>query len=69
MPKRPTGWRASIRQFGAQYSILAEAPEISNATINQFLDVATTTAKIGDQGVRADAAGVLQALVGLWQIF
>src|SRR5216684_6371436 len=57
------------RQFGAQYTILAEAPEISNATINQFLDVATATSKIGDQGLRADTAGVLQGLTGLWQIF
>jgi hypothetical protein len=57
------------RQFGAQYTLLAEAPEISNATINQFLDVATATGKIGDQGLRADSAGVLQGLVGLWQIF
>ena len=57
------------KQFGAQYPILAEAPEISNATINQFLDVAIATTKIGDQGLRADCAGTLQALVGLWQIF
>ncbi|HYL73057.1 MAG TPA: hypothetical protein VEU96_02575 [Bryobacteraceae bacterium] len=57
------------KQFGAQYPIFAEAPEISNATINQFLDVATTINKIGDQGLRADAAGTMQALVGLWQIF
>ncbi|HEV2689083.1 MAG TPA: hypothetical protein VGV35_11025, partial [Bryobacteraceae bacterium] len=57
------------KAFGAQYPIFAEAPEISNATINQFLDVATTINKIGDQGLRADAAGTMQALVGLWQIF
>jgi len=57
------------RQFGAQYALFAEAPDISNAAINQFLDVATATSKIGDQGLRADAAGVLQALTGLWQIF
>jgi hypothetical protein len=57
------------KQLGSQYPIFAEAPEISNATINQFLDVALTTNKIGDQGLRADAAGSLQALVGLWQIF
>jgi hypothetical protein len=57
------------KEFGAQYPIFAEAPEISNATINQFLDVATAINKIGDQGLRSDAAGTMQALVGLWQIF
>ena len=57
------------RQFGAQYSIFAEVPEVSNATIQQFLDIATDINEIHDQGLRADAAGTLQALVGLWQIF
>jgi len=57
------------KQFGAQYPIFAEAPELSNATINQFLDVAVTINQIHDLGVRADGAGTLQALTGLWQIF
>jgi len=57
------------RSFGAQYPILAEAPELSNATINQFLDTAGAVNQIHDIGVRADAAGTMQALVGLWQIF
>ena len=55
--------------FGAQYPIFAEVPEISDATINQFLDAATATNQIKDLAVRADEAGSLQALVGLWQIF
>jgi hypothetical protein len=57
------------KQLGSQYPIFAEAPELSNATINQFLDVANATNQIHDLGLRADAAGTLQALVGLWQIF
>jgi len=57
------------RQFGAQYSIFAEAPEVSNATIQQFLDMGGTINQIKDQAVRADAAGTAQGLVGLWQIF
>ncbi len=57
------------RLLGAQYPILAEAPELSNATINQFLDVAGVINGIGNAGVRADAAGTMQASVGLWQIF
>jgi hypothetical protein len=55
--------------FGAQYLIFGEAAEVSNTTINQFLDVAEATNQIKDLGLRADAAGTLQALLGLWQIF
>ncbi|HYL38134.1 MAG TPA: hypothetical protein VEV17_19615 [Bryobacteraceae bacterium] len=58
-----------FRAFGAQYPILAEAPELSDATVIQFLDVAEAINQIRDIGVRADAAGSMQALVGLWQIF
>jgi hypothetical protein len=57
------------RAFGAQYSILAEAPELSDATTNQFLDTAEAINQVHDLGLRADAAGTMQALVGLWQIF
>jgi hypothetical protein len=57
------------KQFGAQYPIFAEAPELSNATINQFLDVAVAINQIRDLSVRADAAGTMQSLTGLWQIF
>ncbi len=57
------------RAFGAQYSIISEAPELSDATINQFLDTAEAVNQTRDIGVRADAAGMMQALVGLWQIF
>ena len=57
------------RTFGSQYSILSEAPEISGATINQFLDTAEAINQIRDLALRADAAGTMQALIGLWQIF
>ncbi len=57
------------RSFGAQYPIFAEVSEVSNGTINQFLDTATAVDQIHDFALRSDAAGTLQALVGLWQIF
>ena len=59
----------SYREFGAQYPIFAEAPDVSERTIGQFLDMAEEISQIHDLGIRADAAGSLQALVGLWQIF
>ena len=57
------------RDFGSQYSIFSETPTVSNATIGQFLAVAGSANQLHDQMARADAAGSLQALAGLWQIF
>jgi hypothetical protein len=59
----------NFRSFGAQYSIFAEVSEVSNGTINQFLDTADAVDQIHDLALRSDAAGTLQSLVGLWQIF
>ncbi|HUA20567.1 MAG TPA: hypothetical protein VMB25_17585 [Bryobacteraceae bacterium] len=57
------------RGMGAQYSIFAEVSDVSGATIVQFLNVADSINQIKEAGLRADAAGTMQALVGLWQIF
>jgi hypothetical protein len=57
------------RAFGPQYPILAEVPELSDATINQFLDTVIAVNQVHDMSLRADTAGTEQALVGLWQIF
>jgi hypothetical protein len=57
------------RGLGAQYSIYSEAPELSDSSILLFLDTAKGMQNIGDMPLRADTAGTLQALIGLWQIF
>ncbi len=57
------------RNMGAQYPLFAEAPAVSDKTILSFLDVARALSQIHDPGLRADAGGSMQALVGLWQIF
>lgn len=56
-------WRA----FSAQYSILNEAP-LADATILRFLQRAEAVANIKDPVDRANSAGIIQSLVGLWQI-
>jgi hypothetical protein len=58
-----------FRSFGAQYPIFAEVSEVSNGTINQFIDTATAIEQVHDFTLRSDAAGTLQSLIGLWQIF
>jgi hypothetical protein len=52
-----------------QYPLFAEVPTISDETILAFIDTAHAVNSIHDQGLRADAAGTSQALIGLWQIF
>jgi hypothetical protein len=57
------------RFYGAQYPIFAEAYMLSDKTILQFMDTAKAIPQIGDTLLRADTAGTMQALTGLWQIF
>jgi hypothetical protein len=56
------------RQMGAQYPLFSEAPALSDKTILAFMDTAHSVGQIRDQGLRSDAAGIMQALVSLWQI-
>jgi hypothetical protein len=68
-PKTVDRLAREFRELGAQYPVLAEVPEVSDATINQFVDSATAANQIKDLAIRADEIGSLQALVSLWQIF
>jgi hypothetical protein len=54
---------------GPQYPLFSEAPGLTDRTIMAFLDDAHGISQIRDGGLRADAAGTLQGLAGLWQIF
>ena len=57
------------RDMNAQYPLLSEAPSLTDKTILKFLDTAHGVSGIRDPALRADAAGTLQALTGLFQIF
>ena len=59
----------SWRRLGAQYTIFNDAPSVTDQSIGKFLDTVEAVNKIRDMGLRADTAGMLQSLVGLWQIF
>ena len=52
----------------SQYAILNEVP-LSDATIIAYLDTIKAIDSIKDLGLRSDAAGTMQSLVSLWQIF
>lgn len=57
------------RTLGSQYMIFAEIPQVSDQTLLSFLENVSFISDIRDQQIRSDAAGLQQALVGLWQIF
>ncbi len=57
-----------FRFYGSQYSIFSESPQVSDATMLLYLDKAKALSEMRNQGERSDAAGLLQALVGIWQI-
>jgi hypothetical protein len=59
---------ADYRRAGAQYSILADVPTLSENSIGQFLDFIGSSKEIRDTLTRADAIGSAQALIGIWEI-
>jgi hypothetical protein len=59
----------NYRSLSAQYPLFAENPMLSDATIAAYLETTHAILAIHNQGLRADAAGTAQALIGLWQIF
>ena len=59
----------SYRTLSAQYVIFAEVPTVKDPTILAYLDTTRVIDGIRNQGLRADAAGTAQGLIGLWQIF
>ncbi|MDX2151127.1 MAG: hypothetical protein SFV54_10355 [Bryobacteraceae bacterium] len=58
-----------FRRYGSQYTIFSEAPALTDKTVLQFLDTVKAVDDIGNQALKGDTAGTLQALTGLWQIF
>ncbi|MBZ5590764.1 MAG: hypothetical protein LAP39_00900 [Acidobacteriia bacterium] len=55
--------------YGPQYELFNDAPSVEDKSIIQFLDTAEAIDRMKDHLLRADTAGTMQALVGLWQIF
>ncbi len=54
--------------YGSQFAVFSESPQLSDKSINQFLDTAEVLTRLHEASLRADAAGTFQALVSLWQI-
>ncbi len=58
----------AYRAYGAQYILFADSPNLSEASIDRYMDVCAGTSAIRETGVKADAIGTLQALAELWRI-
>jgi hypothetical protein len=57
-----------FERFGDQYLVFSEFASLSNAAITRFFTVAEGLNRIPDRLLRADALGIVQANIGLWQI-
>src|SRR6266567_1709826 len=55
-------------EFKDQYLIFSEFPQLDDASIARFVNVADAVGKISNHTLRGNAMGILQANVGLWQI-
>jgi hypothetical protein len=56
-------------RYGDQYAVFSEFPALNDASITRFFAVAEALNRVPDRLLRADALGILQANIGLWQIF
>ncbi len=54
--------------YGDQYLIFSEFPDLSDNSIMAFLNTAEALNRIPDHALRGNAMGIFQANVGLWQI-
>ena len=54
-------------EFGNQYPVLSEFPELSDASIVLFLETAESLNNVPNP-VRGNALGTFQATIGIWQI-
>jgi hypothetical protein len=59
---------SKFAQFGDQYLIFSEFPELGNTSIARFLGAAEALNVISNHSLRGNAFGIFQSIVGLWQI-
>ena len=57
-----------FEEFSEQYLIFSEFPELDDASITQFVNIAGAVNEISNHTLRGNAMGILQADIGLWQI-
>jgi hypothetical protein len=58
----------NFSRYRNQYSLFAEFSDLDEDSITRFLTAARSVDAINDGSLRANAVGILQANIGLWQI-
>jgi hypothetical protein len=58
----------AFSEYGDWYLVFSEFPDLNDASIVQFVDVADAISGISGLTLRTNALGAFQANVGLWQI-
>ncbi|HEX3471348.1 MAG TPA: hypothetical protein VHT28_09195 [Silvibacterium sp.] len=58
----------NYEQFNSWYPIFSEFPELNDASVTRFINVAEALDRISNQEFRGNALGTFQANLGLWQI-
>ena len=59
---------SDFSRYGDQYLIFSEFPGLGNDAITRFLSAMQSIDHVSNPGVRANAIGLFQANIGLWQI-
>lgn len=59
---------SKFEMFSDQYRVFAEFPELTDNSIELFLEVANNVDHIENTAIRGNALGTLQANLGIWQI-
>jgi hypothetical protein len=60
---------AKFQRFGDQYIAFSEFQGLNDTSIVHFLNVADSLDHVSNRALRANALGIFQANVGLWEIF
>jgi hypothetical protein len=55
-------------EFSNQFLVFSEFPELTDASITEFLNVAESLGRIPNHTLRGNAMGIFQANIGMWQI-
>jgi hypothetical protein len=57
-----------FEDYSNQYWIFSEFPELNDASIALFIDVASSIDEISNNSLRGNTLGTFQASIGIWQI-
>ena len=67
-PKTVLLLASKFSKFSSQYLVFSEFPDLSDESIERFLNVAEAVDRTANHPLRGNAMGSFQANVGLWQI-